>query len=242
MKSMICGIVMALSMSSAAHATVLTFDGDICNGGASCFDFAPLDQSYGDNSEFDVVYNGDITGGPAADAPLGWWSTNYSDLVGIAFGSDNDRTGTPQIFLKPLTGQSVTLNGLDLGAWPNATLGTQVTIIDGRSNILFSSGPIMVGAGNVHSHLSFSLTSNDGLGIQWGPSGFNVGIDNIDFTISTGISVPEPASWAFVIAGLGCVGATMRRRRQFASPVDRPKLVGPACNDPPQKKSSNARA
>jgi hypothetical protein len=220
MKSIILGIVSALAVSSAAHATILTFDGDICNGGASCFDFAPLDQSYGDSSEIDVVYNGDISGGLGANAPLGWWSNNYSDLVGIAFGSNNDLTGTPQIFLKPLTGQSVTLNGFDLGAWPNATLGSQVTIVDGLNKILFSSGPISIGAGNVHRHFSFSLTSNNGFGIQWGPSGFNVGIDNVDFSVRVGSAVPEPASWIFLLAGLGCVGAKLR-------------LSWPGCSSPP---------
>jgi hypothetical protein len=50
---------------------------------------------------------------------------------------------------------------------------------------------------------------------------FNVLVDDSfdgrQFTLRfTTAAVPEPSSWAMLIAGFGIVGATMRRRRQSA--------------------------
>jgi hypothetical protein len=38
------------------------------------------------------------------------------------------------------------------------------------------------------------------------------GIDNLTFTLAATPAVPEPASWAMMIAGFGLVGAALRRR------------------------------
>jgi len=47
--------------------------------------------------------------------------------------------------------------------------------------------------------------------------GFNISWDYAGSTFSEiGGAVPEPASWAMMIAGFGAVGATMRRRRHWA--------------------------
>ena len=39
-----------------------------------------------------------------------------------------------------------------------------------------------VALGQIHSHYDINLFSADGIRIPWGPSAFNVGIDNIDFS------------------------------------------------------------
>ena len=55
----------------------------------------------------------------------------------------------------------------------------------------------------------------DGIILRWGPNGYDVGLDNIRFdvrAIDSGSAVPEPATWAMMIAGFGLVGAAMRRR------------------------------
>jgi hypothetical protein len=41
--------------------------------------------------------------------------------------------------------------------------------------------------------------------------------DNVSFTGTAGPAVPEPASWAMLIAGFGLVGAMSRRRRAVAA-------------------------
>ena len=58
----------------------------------------------------------------------------------------------------------------------------------------------------------FGLTSTTGFGSVWVRQldGYAV-IDNVSFT--GGGVVPEPASWAMLIAGFGLVGAVSRRRR-----------------------------
>ena len=37
----------------------------------------------------------------------------------------------------------------------------------------------------------------------------------VDYTILLNESVPEPASWAMLIAGFGLVGAALRKQREF---------------------------
>ena len=49
-----------------------------------------------------------------------------------------------------------------------------------------------------------------------GPAG--IGLDDVSLTATTGApSVPEPASWALMIAGFGLVGSAMRRRAHKVS-------------------------
>ena len=69
--------------------------------------------------------------------------------------------------------------------------------------------------GNIHNHFDFNLTSANGIGIQFGPDGYNVGIDNVSFAVDRVVDggVPEPASWALMLLGFAGLGAVMRRRR-----------------------------
>ncbi|WP_293905455.1 PEPxxWA-CTERM sorting domain-containing protein [Phenylobacterium sp.] len=215
-------LALAVGAAAGADASVLTFDGDICNGGLTCSDSLRIDQTYGDTAAVDVQYNHDITSPAnttgAAGAELQWWDTGYNDLVNVAWGGVNDAAGTPMIFLKPVTGRTVTLNGFDLGGFLLAERETQVTIVDGLNNVLYASGTIMAGTGPITArHFSFNLSSATGIGIQWGPSGFNVGMDNVDFTTGAAAGVPEPATWAMLILGLGAAGSLIRHRRAFAS-------------------------
>jgi hypothetical protein len=192
--------VAALTFAGNVGATVLTFDGPIC-AGVACADFNFIDANYGSSTSIAVAYE---FGDTALTPKLAWWDTDYSDLTNVAWGAPG---GTPKIFLQPLGGASVTLNGFDLGSWPHFANNTQVTIVDGLNNILFSSGQISI-SGVSHTHFSGPYTSTTGIGIQFGPDGYNVGIDNIDFSVSGG-TVPEPATLGMLLlglAGLGFVG------------------------------------
>lgn len=202
----------AALFASAAQANVLTFDGNICNGGSVCGDGAEIDDTYGDVANvIDVQYNDDRNDG-GGNSTLQWWAASYSDLSNVAWGGDNDNVGSPSIFLVPLSGLAVTLNGFDLGAWPNTSRTTQVTIREIGGGTLYSSGTIQID-GQVHSHFSFNLTSTSGLEINWGPNGYNVGIDNVDFTVGQfNGGIPEPSTWAMMILGFGAAGSILRRR------------------------------
>lgn len=88
------------------------------------------------------------------------------------------------------------------GFWGNGSFG-----VNGASNGF-------VGNGEVHGVLKFagtfsSLTFTDTAEL-W--HGFTVGIGSPAVP-----AIPEPASWAMLIAGFGLVGATLRRRRAVAA-------------------------
>lgn len=208
--------IATLWVSPPVHATVLTFDGNICNGGNLCADGRAIDQTYGDIAgQLDVVYSSrDGNGNTAVGAPfLPWWQENYSDLLNIAWAL-NGAVGEVALF--PLAGFQVTLNSFDLGAWPNADRDSQVTIYDSTYNPLISSGPITID-GIVHSQFLPNLTNANGLIIQWGPDAFNVGIDNINYTVQpTNGTVPEPTTWLLLASGLVATWAIQRRNRKNA--------------------------
>ncbi|MCC6706707.1 MAG: PEP-CTERM sorting domain-containing protein [Gammaproteobacteria bacterium] len=205
--------VLASALSAApAGAEVLTFDGNICgNGSEACGNFSSISQSYGDIADvLDVQYSNLL--GNAAATSLNFWTTDYNDLVNIAWTDGGDGNSSAEIFLKPLNGSSVSLHSFDLGAWLNSQLTSRYTVRDGDGNLLASSGgdiTIGIQPGNLHSHFDFSgISSTTGIRIQWGPSAYNVGIDNIAFSVSA-VPLPAPA-W---LLGGGLVTLLARRRR-----------------------------
>ena len=202
----------ALTAASPSSATVLTFDGSICNGGLACGNGAGIDQSYGDTGSVDVQWRFDSTGAADNANRIAYWLADYNELINVGYGTPSDNGAS--VFFAPLTSQSVTLNSFRLGAWPNTVRGTSYSIFDGNGATLFASGPLTIGTGNLSSLFNVNLTSANGIGIRFGPDSFNVGIDNIDFSVADIGAVPEPASWALMIAGFGLVGSAMRRRRE----------------------------
>ena len=62
-----------------------------------------------------------------------------------------------------------------------------------------------------HSAPNFTLAINASPGFQGGADE-SWGIDNFSLSASTG-AIPEPSSWALMIAGFGLSGAVLRRRR-----------------------------
>ena len=199
---------LTLGAAAGANASVLTFDGNICNGGQVCANGGNIDSTYGDIAgQLDVQY-------ADTDANLHFWDIGYNELTNVAWGN---HVGASSIILVPRTGYSVTLNGFDLGAWPSAVNGSQVTISAVGGPVLFSSGSILVGTGNLSSHFTGGYTSASGIIINWGPDSFNTGIDNVDFTVNRFNAVPEPATWAMLILGFAAAGSSLRRRRALAA-------------------------
>ena len=77
-------------------------------------------------------------------------------------------------------------------------------------------GTTSVNEGNVFgTGATLSLTLAGIQSVRFYSNGATVGFDNFEFGTLT--AVPEPASWAMMIAGFGLAGAAARRRREIAA-------------------------
>ncbi len=176
----------------------------------SCADWSYLSQSYGDVAGVvDVTYSAPRYT-PAES--LRWWAGNYNSLYGVLFASGSDADSLARIEIRALQPEAtVTLTGLDLGAFPNTTRSTQLNVYAiGGGTPLFSYSGNVGEPGDLPTHFSFNLTVPGGLWIEYRDSAYNVGIDNIDFSLS---AVPEPKTWALWAAGLAAIGGLASRRR-----------------------------
>jgi PEP-CTERM motif-containing protein len=174
-----------------------------------CGDGARINQSYGDVAGvLDVSYSDRNATTPTS---LNWWASNYNDLYGVLWVGSGDANSHARVELKPLGGETINLTHFDLGAWFNATLPTTVDVYEiGSTASLFNfSGPVGSGA-STHASFNMNLSSSNGFWIEWRNSAYNVGIDNIDFAISV---IPEPGTYAMLMAGLALLGFVARRRR-----------------------------
>lgn len=208
----------ALAVGSLpASAAVLDFAGNICTAGA-CGDGSQILQTYGDVAGIvDVIY--DSNASDAAVTNMFHWTTQYSGLNNVAYGNNG---ATAEIYLKPEAGYSLTLTSFQLGAWPNTDRTSQVTLLGGDGSVLASTGNITI-SGLSPTSFAVGQTRTDGFRIQFGPDGFNVGIDNITFSWTKldggggggggNNNVPAPASLALLGLAFAGLGWTRRRAR-----------------------------
>lgn len=95
-----------------------------------------------------------------------------------------------------------------------STTGIYFNAVSG-SPVNYTNGSVV--GGIVASDANLSILSGFGRGSNFGtdfsPRNFN---GSITYTLGTG-AVPEPASWALLIAGFGLTGAVARRRRTAVS-------------------------
>ncbi len=204
------GILLSVALSApAAKAAVLDFSGSIC-GGAACTNGQAIDQSYGDIAgQVDVVWDSNVLVAGAQN--MLFWDTSYSNLTGIAYGAYNEAS---EIFFMPSAGTTVTLSNFALGAYfGNYT--TALTILDGLDNILFDYGTVTLSQ-TTASVFSDTYSSAAGIKLRFGPYGYVVGIDNIQYSTSVASPVPLPASALLLVAGLGGLAALRRQKGRSA--------------------------
>ncbi len=221
----------ALALSSAAHSATVydafsSFDG---SQGAGGFTYMKLGAVPGDPATLLTAPSGGCVVTAAYCLQNGGGLPGvYKSLVGGAEGTyviPNDQLlmhpGNPNpiaiLFHAPVAGDYdyvFTANILDRSPTGVALIG-----LTNLGGVVDSSLLTTLGA----AHLSYSLTGTitlaqgDILGVILGPAG-NYANDStgVNFTLTTNAGVPEPATWAMMIAGFAGVGALARRRRSAA--------------------------
>jgi len=111
-------------------------------------------------------------------------------------------------------GRSYELN-YDWSTWFASSARLDVSIVDLTTNSVLYSGNHAFASGLHHEFASFTGTGNPlRLRVQYSPqSGYNDNTFMVDNFSVTAAPVPEPASMALLLAGLGIVGAAARRRK-----------------------------
>lgn len=209
-----CVAIAALTLSAAAQANILTFEptGNCStsansSGIENCGDYSYFNQSYGDTAFVDISY---LDANTPTDS-LRYWNADYNNLRGVLFASGGDANSHARIVLTATAGYEVNLQSFDLGAYSLTERGTFVRVSSSSTPSVFAYDGL-VGTGNVAT--AFSGFGASGMGnqvtIDFYNSAYNVGIDNIQFNVS---AVPEPETFAMLLAGLGLLGAVARRKR-----------------------------
>jgi hypothetical protein len=85
-----------------------------------------------------------------------------------------------------------------------------VAVFDGADNFF---GDVTGAPGDNFGVLP-GLTSTNGFVIKFGPDAEFNGINNIAFSVTP---IPEPSTYALMLAGLGVVGFAARRRQRAAA-------------------------
>ena len=182
---------MALACVASANAAVITFD------------------EVGIGANVDNFYNGG--GGPNLGAAFqtGDWVviTGFGQTSQPNFAFSNSGLG----FFNIAAGFTGALS-FTYGAFTNFT----ATVFDGLNGTGTALGSISLAANNVNA-FDLVTISFSGTGQSFAISGGGAQFGFDDVTFNEPGAVPEPASWALMIAGFGLVGSAMRRRKPSVS-------------------------
>jgi len=183
--------LMSTTAPTGTQLGLLTFEGNICNGGLLCADVGNnlIDQSYGDTPYLDVRYSAGLSSAsrgviqPGEGTGFTFWNTGYGGLEKVAFGVSS---GTLQQI--HFVG-SLTLNSFQLAAYSSGGGSCTYSIIDAANNtLLFEETVATPGTGSVTISGPWSSSSAYGLAIQLQDLYLNA-IDNVDFIIYTNVSI-----------------------------------------------------
>lgn len=218
MKISALAAVAALSMTSAAHASVdiASFaQGWVNSTGAS------NGASDGNNTFTGNEYGARYNSWAAFLIPVGTYSAAVLDLVSSIYA--NPDPGVDRIEIHDVTTAYSTFTSGFAGTSAYADLMNGS--LYGFANLYNTTTSLALGGNavsDINAHAGQVLVigfTNATLNLK-NPNGVDSGIYTNTATpklhLTSGAAVPEPATWAMMIAGFGLAGAALRRRREVA--------------------------
>lgn len=228
------GLILAAAVVSGGTAqasTVLLSDNfDSENGGSASLNYGGFSNwNVTTGGNVDVVFSGDVYGlecvsggcvdlagspGPGEIVSKTAFEYAADQILRVTFSVSGSQRGTDAAFYAGF----VPSDALDVVAY-GYNLGTgDVTFSGPFSPIIFSQ--LVAGADPWTTQSVFIITGSAGTAnVAFGGGGLgntSVGplLDNVEVTIG---AVPEPTTWAMMIAGFAFVGASLRRRKISAA-------------------------
>lgn len=205
------------SFSPLSNAANIEFIADANGAGTvssipgSPVTFRFLDPT-GTNSVFDTTANfnflatteGGLAAGGLGIAPATAGSFTFTSLGAVTF---NGRTGTNLLTAAFTGGVFSGLAGGSVGSFVNSQPQSSVTFTSDFFDFAQTTArDISIAINAINPPLE---VSQGGLNAFAGTASGNFGSDLTD---GSGATVPEPASWAMMVAGFGLIGAVRRRR------------------------------
>jgi hypothetical protein len=202
--SAVAGLAAALALSAPAQAARILDFSSACGGAASC----SIGQDYGDDAQVNISYRTvDGETGETVENFLRFAETGFGDLQGAAYGGGGEYYA--EIVFNAADGYELSLASFDFAGLAARTRAFfEIYALDGSP---VAAVAYRTPAG--HGAASFESDYRNGLVLRWKPSA-DVAVDNIAFDIRSMTAVPEPGTWALMIAGFGLAGAALRRRNR----------------------------
>jgi hypothetical protein len=198
LSSSMMAAVMALVTVAPAQAVTITFEG-----------------------QFNTIYNAPITRSGFDFGNVAGDEQHFHEIDSTQFGLPSNGTGillndrNTRIFSRANDLSDFTLGSVDVATATNNSPATSLKIYGYLNDVLVGtltvdplSGWQTIAGGSLGT-IDYLVFDGEG-----GGGGFV--LDNAVFNEGGVGGIPEPATWAMMIAGFGLVGATMRRRRSVA--------------------------
>lgn len=232
MRSLVYGVATlgAALAAMPASAVLLDFSGAICgeSGREACGNGTFIGQRYGDRIQVDVSHRTiDVRTGEAVES-LRYWGRQFGDLSGVIFGGYDSFNYRSEITFTAAPGYGVSLVSFDAACYRSRsscqTINYNIDSLTGFDIAAGSAALPKLG----HTQVTINSLFYTGITLGWGVTGFDVGLDNVLFLVKrvpdgalqgSPLAVPEPTTWAMMIAGFGLVGGAVRRRRTAAAAV-----------------------
>lgn len=211
--------VLTASVSFSAHATLVTFDGLAGTAmagssivGTTYTGFSINAPATVDGFQFRSSGGSEFVLGAAYAA-----ACCHSDLGMLAYNGTDYLIGIPDISVSKADGGAFALKGFDLAEWDNTRTASISLTTRGASGNTTQILPLsifrndLITVGNDFSH--FSLIGYDNVTsftLTGSVSGAYIALDNLDVAAP----IPEPETYAIMLAGLGLLGFVARRRKQ----------------------------